>query len=260
MEAQFVAQENARRHRTEYPLVAETVLQSTYMDDSLDSVEGDKIGIELYRQLSGLWAKAGMHDRKWVSNSDKVMAVIPEDDHATEVNIRDNSDTVTTTLGLQWNSTEDAFVISATPVPSDYPITKRNVLKKVATVFDPLGLVSPFTVQAKIMLQEFWNQGYEWDEKVEDEMANCTQNWFSQLPCLNEVKAPQCLTKLQPVKCQEVVTFADASQQGYRAVSYLRSEYEDGSVITQLIASKSKVAPLTPSTVPRLELMVPLLF
>ena len=105
------------------------------------------------------------------------------------------------------------------------------------------------------MIQEFWNRGYEWDEKVEDEMANRIQDWFSQLPCLNEVKVPQCLRKLQPVKCQEVVTFVDASQQAYGAVSYLRSEYEDGSVTTRLIASKSKVAPLTPITVPRLELM-----
>ena len=186
MEAQFVAQENARRHRTEYPLAAETVFQSTYMDDALDSVEGDKKRIQLYHQLSSLWAKAGMHARKWVSNSDKVMAVIPEEDRATGVNIRDNSDAVTTTLGLQWNSTEDAFVIPATPVPSDYPFSKRNVLKKVATVFDPLGPVSPFIVQTKIILQEFWNQGYEWDERV----ANRIQNWFSQLPCLNEVKVP----------------------------------------------------------------------
>ena len=52
----------------------------------------------------------------------------------------DNSDTVTTTLGLQWKRNEDAFVIPATPVPSDYPVTESNILKKVATVFDPLGL------------------------------------------------------------------------------------------------------------------------
>ena len=49
------------------------------MDDSLDSVEEDEKGIELYHQLKSLWAKAGMHARKWVSNSAKVMAVIPED-------------------------------------------------------------------------------------------------------------------------------------------------------------------------------------
>ena len=66
MQAQFVAQEHARRHRTEYPLAAETVLQSTYMDDSLDSVEEDEKGIELYHQLKSLWEKADMHARKWV--------------------------------------------------------------------------------------------------------------------------------------------------------------------------------------------------
>ena len=52
MQAQFVAQEHARRHQAEYPLGAETVLQSTYMDDSLDSFEEDKKGIELYHQLT----------------------------------------------------------------------------------------------------------------------------------------------------------------------------------------------------------------
>ena len=255
MEAQFIAQENARRHRTEYPSAADTVLQSTYMDDSLDSVEDDEKGIELYHQLSALGAKAGMHARKWVSNSEKVMAVIPEADQATEVNIRDIKDTVTTTLGLQWNSTEDVFVVPATPAPFDHPITKRNVLKTVATVFDPLGLISPFIVQAKIMLQEMWHRVYDWDEEVEDEVANRIQNWFSQLQCLAKVKAPRGLRNQQPVKSKEVVTFVDASQQAYGAVSYLRCEYEDGSVTSRLIASKSKVAPLTPITIPRLELM-----
>ena len=126
MEAQFIAQENARRHRTEYPSAAETVLQSTYMDDSLDSVEEDEKGIELYHELSALWAKAGMHARKWVSNSDKVMAVIPEEDRATEVNIRDNKDTVTSTLGLQWNSTEDVFVVPAIEHAGLARAVKRN--------------------------------------------------------------------------------------------------------------------------------------
>ena len=220
MEAQFIAQENARRHRTEYPSAADTVLQSTYMDDSLDSDEDDEKETELYHQLSAMWEKAGMHARKWVSNSEKVMAVIPEADRATEVNITDIKDTVTTTLGLQWNSNEDVFVVPATLAPFDHPITKRNVLKKVATVFDPLDLISPFIVQAKIMLQELWHRGYDWDEEVEDEdeVANRIQNWFSQLHCLAKVKAPPGLRNQQPVKSKEVVTFVDASQQAYGAV------------------------------------------
>lgn len=77
----------------------------------------------------------------------------------------------------------------------------------------------------------------------------------SQLPCLKVVKVPWCLRKQQPVKCNEVVTFVDALQQTFEAVSYLRSKYEEGSITTWLIASNRKVAPLTPITVPRLELI-----
>ena len=134
-----------------------------------------------------------MHARKWVSNSAKVMAVIPEEDRATEVNIRDKKDAVTTSLVLQGNSTEDILTVPATPPPFDYPITKRNALKKIATVFDPLGLVSPFIVQAKIMLQELWNRGYDWDEVVQDEVANRIQLWFLQLSSLANVRIPRCL-------------------------------------------------------------------
>lgn len=64
--------------------------------------------------------------------------------------------------------------------------------------------------------------------------------------CLANVKIPRCLQDQQPVKSKEVVTFVDASQQAYGASSYLRCEYEDGTVTSRLIA------------VPRLELMGPI--
>jgi hypothetical protein len=47
MEAQFVAQENARRHQQTYPLAEKTILESTYMDDSIDSVESETDGVKL---------------------------------------------------------------------------------------------------------------------------------------------------------------------------------------------------------------------
>ena len=74
MESQFVAQENARRHQEEFPKAAETVLKSTYMDDSIDSVETDEEGIELYQQLEALWKLAGMQARKWISKFPEVVS------------------------------------------------------------------------------------------------------------------------------------------------------------------------------------------
>ena len=111
MEAQFVAQENARRHQDVYPMAAETVLKSTYMDDSIDSVETVQDGIQLYKELDSLWGIAGMQARKWVSNSLEVVEATPEADRATELQISEGQEPVVKTLGISWNSTEDTFTI-----------------------------------------------------------------------------------------------------------------------------------------------------
>ena len=55
------------------------------------------------------------------------------------------------------------------------------------------------------------------------------------------------------------MTFVDASLKSYGAVAYLRCTYEDGNYSCRLIASKSKVAPLLPMTVPKLEPMAAVL-
>ena len=52
------------------------------MDDSIASVENDEEGVELYRQLKALWGIASMHARKWISNSSKVVEVIPTEERA----------------------------------------------------------------------------------------------------------------------------------------------------------------------------------
>ena len=132
------------------------------------------------------------------------------------------------------------------------PIAKRNVLRKVATIFDPLEFVCPYVIVAKILLQELWMRGYDWDDEIQDEIANKIGNWFEQLKSLRDVKIPRCLRSPEPVKSKRIVTFVDASQQAYGAAVYIRCEYHNDAVTSRLITAKSKVAPLTPMTVPRL--------
>ncbi|XP_062566818.1 uncharacterized protein LOC134229116 [Saccostrea cucullata] len=63
-QAQPVAQTHAETNKENYPMAAETVLKSTYMDDSMDSVASDEDGVKLHSELSTLWGKAGMYARK----------------------------------------------------------------------------------------------------------------------------------------------------------------------------------------------------
>ena len=61
IECQFVAQKNARRNQSTYPMAADRVLKSTHMDDLIDSVESEEEGIELYRHVDALWNLIGRH-------------------------------------------------------------------------------------------------------------------------------------------------------------------------------------------------------
>ena len=75
--AQLVARHHATLYQQKYPMASETVLKSTYMDDSMDSVINDNQAIQLYQQLSKLWEEAGMQTHKWLSNSETVLSRIP---------------------------------------------------------------------------------------------------------------------------------------------------------------------------------------
>ena len=111
MESQFVAQENARRNQDRYPLAAETVLKSTYMDDSIDSVENDEEGVEFYRQLKALWGAANLQARKWICNSPEVMEKNPAEERATEIVIDSGQDPITKTLGFRGTAPKTSLLL-----------------------------------------------------------------------------------------------------------------------------------------------------
>ena len=59
-QTQLVKQEHARRNCSSFPRVAKTILESTYMDDSINSTSSEEEAITLYKELSGIWERAGM--------------------------------------------------------------------------------------------------------------------------------------------------------------------------------------------------------
>ena len=100
--ARFVSQQHATMFEQVYPRAAETILKSTYMDDSIDSVISETEGINLYKQLSELWQKAGMHAHKWLSNSQSVLQMIPFEDRACQLELSEESSLAIKTLGIIW--------------------------------------------------------------------------------------------------------------------------------------------------------------
>jgi DNA-binding transcriptional regulator YiaG len=259
--AQFVLREHANLHLKEFPIGATTILKSTYMDDSMDSVEDDERGKELYYQLSELLKRADMHTRKWLSNSVAVRECIPTEDQATSICIDGDSIQGTKALGVLWLTDEDVFNFHFKPISDQFVFTKRNVLKKIATLFDPLGFLTPYTIRAKILLQKMWLTGSDWDEILPSDLQAEVNQWFTELPDVSDVKVPRCLIETSEKKLLEITihVFVDASTEAYGTVIYVRCVYHDGSISCRLVCSKSHVAPLNAVSIPRLELMAAVL-
>ena len=123
-------------HKKQYPRAAEVILKSTYMDDSMDSVMDETEGVELYKELSELWQKAGMQTHKWLSNSLKVLENIPPQYRAAEVNLDDDGVSPVKILGILWLATDDVFTFKSYCILEKFQPTKRNFLKRIATLFD----------------------------------------------------------------------------------------------------------------------------
>ena len=185
---QFVAQENARGHKETFPLVAETIEKSTYMDYSLDSARTEAEAIELYNQLDSLWRLASMEPRKWVSNSSSVLENIASEKRASHVDLECGTIPSIRTLGVLWLAKDDVFSFQL-EVVINVPFTKRSLLSRVAKIFDPLGFISPFVLRAKILLQELWTQGLGWDDPVKGDSYCGAKAWLEELEDLKSVFA-----------------------------------------------------------------------
>ena len=133
-------------------------------------------------------------------------------------------------------------------------IRNEMILKKTATLLDPLGFLSPFVVKAKLLMQQTWLQALEWDEVLPPEQKEQWKSWLRKL--LEEIKVPRGLKNgSKQVTSVSLHTFTDASQKAYSVALYHRQEYKDWMVTVRLIASNTRLEPVKAINVPRLELM-----
>ena len=135
---------------------------------------------------------AGFDLRKWLSNEIEVIEEIPSDNRLPGVEITDKSLPTLKTLGVLWKSQEDAFTFKVKQ-PKEVDPTKRNVLSAIATVFDPLQLLAPFTLRAKVLMQEIWTAGLDWDDPLPDNLKTKWNVWINELRELSNFHILRCI-------------------------------------------------------------------
>ncbi|XP_011169507.2 uncharacterized protein LOC105202619 [Solenopsis invicta] len=128
------------------------------------------------------------------------------------------------------------------------------MLLYIACMFDPLGLGTPVTISAKILLQRLWQLRVDWDDEVSTDIAKQWESVQSSLLELDDFHLPRWIQKGSDTVDCEIHGFSDASNYAYAAAIYIRLTSCSGNIITALLVGKSEVAPIKTLTVPRLEL------
>ena len=92
---------------------------------------------------------------------------IPREDQVANAEIEKSGLPFMMELGVQWNAEKDVFTFSLQPLECTVR-TKRRFVEQISTLFDPLQMLAPFTIQARMAMQETWLRGLHWDDELPD--------------------------------------------------------------------------------------------
>ncbi|XP_012285782.1 uncharacterized protein LOC105702648 [Orussus abietinus] len=236
-------------HKTESPIASQIILRDFYVDDLLTGADTLEETQAINLEVTSILQSAGYELRKWTSNSSSIVTAIESSASEATYEIGES----VKTLGLCWRPREDQLEYAVCRSQSSQRITKRTILSTISRIFDPLGLVGPATIKAKIMLQRLWQLNLKWDESVPLDIYTTWNHYEGQLPHLGNIRIPRLVRTMDAVQT-ELHGFCDASELAYGACLYIRTSTQEGAHTTHLLCAKSRVAPLKKISLPRLAL------
>ena len=168
------------KYRNQMPEVIKKIENSLYVDDLSTAADEPKSVIELYKAAKSIFAEANMNLRKWRNNNRDFNEFIEEKHKNIEKSSEDTSyaslmlnpdeESENKVLGIPWNTKHDEFVISFRIQKSaEDVVTKTELLKRIASIFDPIEILSPAVVLLKILFQRMCKEGSSWDDDINDE-------------------------------------------------------------------------------------------
>lgn len=180
----------AEQHSSKYPIGSLHIKRDFYVDDLLTRADTVRDARLLRDEIIQLLKLGSFELSKWASNCSELLEFIPSREDEV-ITISDETDTHV--LGIQWDQPKDTFHISCKFDAACDVISKRTILSEVARLFDPLGLLGPVVVIARLILQELWQSGVHWDEAVSQNIHTHWSKFRSQLDVLGQLQITQCI-------------------------------------------------------------------
>lgn len=238
----------ADKFESQFPIAAKIIKTAFYVDDMLCGADTMKELLQIKSEVTELLRCGKFELSKWHSN----IPEIRDDNQQKHLNLDD--DTTISALGISWDQEVDHLTLSFHPKrPYDGKPTKRKILALASSLFDPIGLVSPIIIRAKIILQELWLLRLDWDESLPQSLHSAWNEFYSDLEVITNIRVSRFCLQSNYTEI-ELHGFCDASLRAFGACFYIRTVNNHGDVSSQLFNSKSRVSPTKRKSLPKLEL------
>ena len=148
-------------------------------------------------------------------------------------------------LGCGWDKATDNIFVRVTEKAKIKVETQRDMLRLVHSVYDPLGLVSPYVVKGRMYYQDAVDLNLGYDTKLPKEILEPFNKWQKDIDELKNIKVPRWTSKpeYKGSKC-DLIICSDASKEGYGVVAYTRRYFPGkGKAHVSFLYSKSHVVP-----------------
>ncbi|GAA6094678.1 uncharacterized protein LOC110437994, partial [Tachysurus ichikawai] len=225
----YALQRHAQEYQDDYGNLAKLVENSFYVDNCLHSSSSSDEAKEVVNVLRKLLSEGGFDLRQWACNVPSVIEHLPAEAQSPNSELwltKASTDLQELTLGLRWNCLTDTLgynLRSAEPLEP----TMRNMYKTLASQYDPLGYIIPFTTRAKILIQDLWKQNLGWDEPITPQpLKEKWLTWLREIPNLAQLQFPRPYTSGcadHPSAFRDLHIFCDASERAYGSVAYLHT-------------------------------------
>lgn len=227
--------------------ISNQLKRDIYMDNVITGVNTVQQAEKLYKESKQMFDEANMNLREWMSNNKQVMDLISVKDKASGNSMK--------VLGMNWDIESDKLSVKPCEILKVSSGTKRTVLKQVAKLFDPLGMFAPVTLNGKLLLQKLWLKHQDWDDQLDDEDEQLWRKVIDDISKVSEYRINRCVTIGDQVcLTNNLVCFCDASANAYAVCIYL-VQFSENRCNSELIFAKTRLAPTTKTTIPRLELL-----
>ncbi|XP_058817860.1 uncharacterized protein LOC131681166 [Topomyia yanbarensis] len=233
VQSQYVKNFNATENEKEYPKAADAIKKRHYVDDYLESLDTIEEAVGLALEVSEVHAKARFQIWNWISNHEVVLKRTGEvNPTAVKCFVADKEVASERLLGLIWLLNENVFSFTLNLrddvrrlVQGEVIPTKRELLRVVMSIYDPLGLVAAFVIHGKVIVQDVLRAKVGGDETIPDEVFCRWEQWLTVLRNMENIKIPRCYFpgyEINSLDSFELHIFVDASEQAFAAVAYFR--------------------------------------